>query len=85
MSWAPCLQDHVCGDIYDILGCEPPAHLAREMLPHKHRSTKEMYGLGSPQPHKAPVMSEVLCAGGGHLSKSICERLHPQLLHLQMK
>lgn len=61
------------------------SHLAREMLPLKHRSTKEMYGLGSPQLHKAPVMSEVPCAGGGHLSESICQSLHPRLLHLQMK
>lgn len=61
------------------------SHLAREMLPHQHSSTKEMYGLGSPQLHKAPVMSEVPCAGGGHLSESICQSLHPRLLHLQMK
>lgn len=73
----------MCVYIYMIF--QDVSYLAREMLPHKHRSTKEMYGRGSPKLHKAPVMSEVLCAGGGHLSKSICERLHPQLLHLQMK
>lgn len=42
VSWESRLQDHMCGEIYDISGCELPAHLAREMLPRKqeHRNVK---------------------------------------------